>query len=95
MVVIELKYKKSLAMVNDYLDAHRAFLQKYYGEGIFVMSGPKHPRNGGIIIAAVDFQAACEIIKDDPFYQAQIAEYNVMEFDASKSLKQAHMSQAA
>lgn len=49
MYVIELTYKASLAEVNKHLEAHRAFLDVYYERGIFLASGPKVPREGGII----------------------------------------------
>ncbi len=85
MVIIELKYKKPLAMVEGYLEGHQKFLQKYYGQGIFLLSGPKHPCTGNVIVATGDFEMARNVIKEDPFYQAEVAEYNIIEFDASKS----------
>lgn len=84
MVVIELSYKSSLDQVNMHLDAHRAFLGRYYDQGLFIASGPKIPRDGGVILAVCDAKQAKEIIAEDPFYKNGIAEYRMMEFDPIK-----------
>lgn len=84
MVILELIYKKSLDEVNKYLDAHREFLSKYYSEGIFIASGPKIPRDGGVILALIDKDNARKIITEDPFFYHEIAEYKIIEFEPNK-----------
>jgi uncharacterized protein YciI len=69
MLLIELTYKKPIDEVNNFLDQHRSFLNKYYENGIFLASGPKNPRDGGIIIAVANREAINTIILEDPFYQ--------------------------
>ena len=68
-MLIELTYKKPIDEVNNFLDQHRSFLNKYYENGIFLASGPKNPRDGGIIIAVANREAINTIILEDPFYQ--------------------------
>lgn len=80
MFIIELTYKKPLSEVDIFLDEHRTFLQKYYDKGVFVMSGPKEPRDGGVIIADILSEDINEIIKEDPFYREKIANYNITQF---------------
>jgi len=84
MVIIELKYKKSLAVVDKHIAAHREWLKQNFDAGLFILSGPKHPRTGGVIVATCDYFAALELIKKDPFYP-EIAEYNLIQFDAAHS----------
>lgn len=84
MIIIELTYKKSLGEVNELLQAHRDFLDKYYKKNIFLISGPKNPRNGGIILSMQAQATINEIIKEDPFYQEGIADYRVIEFEPTK-----------
>jgi len=84
MVIIELTYKKSLDDVNMLLQKHRDFLDKYYGEKLFLASGPKNPRNGGIILSMSDQETINKIIKEDPFHQYGVADYRVIEFEATK-----------
>lgn len=85
MFIISLSYKKPLEAVEAHLTAHRAFLDYYYQKGIFILSGPKNPRTGGIILANVKTREKLEkIIQEDPFYQHDIAEYEMLEFTPTK-----------
>ena len=80
MVVIELRYQKPLDQVEAFLEAHRNFLNTYYEQGVFLASGPKNPRDGGMIIALCSKEQAQEMIAQDPFFKEGIAEYKVIEF---------------
>lgn len=84
MLIIELTYKKSLDDVNKLLQKHRDFLSKYYGEKVFLASGPKNPRNGGIILSMSEKATIDKILKEDPFYQHEIADYRIIEFEPNK-----------
>ena len=75
MFVIQLTYTGPLAEVDRLLDDHKRFLEKYYAEGIFLLSGRKQPRTGGIILARAQNIAIIEkIIAVDPFNQHGLAE---------------------
>jgi len=80
MIIIELTYKKSLDEANKHLEAHRDFLQIQYEQGKLLTSGPKNPRDGGIMIALTDKATAEALVKMDPFYTQDIAEYSFIEF---------------
>ena len=84
MVIIEVTYIKPLSEADKFLEAHVQFLERYYEQGIFIASGRKVPRDGGVILALTDKASAAEIIKDDPFHQQDIAEYHLIEFEPSK-----------
>lgn len=84
MLVVELTYKKSLEEVNKLLEEHRSFLDKYYSEGLFIASGPKNPRDGGVILTLSDKATITKIIQEDPFYQHNIADYEFIEFEPTK-----------
>ncbi|WP_244814530.1 YciI family protein [Caballeronia sp. Lep1P3] len=85
MYVINLRYTGALAEIDDALDAHRAFLERYFAAGVFVMAGPKVPRDGGIIIASgIDRARLDEIIAEDPFARQQLAHYDITEFKATR-----------
>lgn len=81
MFVILLSYVQPLNEVDKLIPAHREFLQAHYASGKFQLSGRLEPRTGGIIIATADSRAEVEmIIEQDPFYQARVAQYQVLEF---------------
>lgn len=85
MIVIQLTYKVPSQEIDKYLQAHREFLDYYYKQGLLVLSGPMKPRTGGIIIAATNDKAKLEeIFKQDPYYLAEIADYQFIEFTPIK-----------
>lgn len=84
MFIISLTYQKNLEEVDAHLNAHVEFLKTYYAKGIFLASGRKNPRTGGIILAVASNKAEIEaIIALDPFYIHGVAQYEITEFTAS------------
>lgn len=85
MFIIQLTFKVPLTEVNKYLSAHREYLDYYYKQGVLLASGPLNPRTGGIIIAATKDRAFLEdFIAKDPYYLAEIADYQITEFTPVK-----------
>ncbi|MDP9960222.1 YciI family protein [Chryseobacterium lathyri] len=85
MFIISLTYKTALENVERFIPEHNIFLEKHYHSGNFIASGRKEPRTGGIILAdAVSKKEVEEIIKEDPFYIHQVADYDITEFIPSK-----------
>lgn len=83
MFVIILTYKAPSEDIDRYLEAHRAFLNKYYASGNFIVSGPQNPRTGGVILCrATDRKEVEGILAEDPF--KPIAEYSITEFLPTK-----------
>lgn len=89
MFIVQLTYKAPINEVDKYLQAHREFLDYHYKQGLLVASGPMKPRTGGIIIAATNDKAHLEaILKEDPYYLAEIADYQIIEFTPIKHCKE-------
>jgi uncharacterized protein YciI len=85
MIIIQLTYKTPISEVDKYLQAHREFLDYHYKQGLLIVSGPMKPRTGGIIIAASNNKEQVEsIFKQDPYYLAEIADYQFIEFTPVK-----------
>jgi len=85
MFIISLTYKKEISEVEKFIVAHNQFLEKYYFEKKFIFSGRKNPRTGGIIVVRnVDRNTLMEIIKQDPFYQKEMADYHITEVIPTK-----------
>lgn len=81
MFIIHLTYRAPISEVDKYLQAHREFLDYHYKQGLLVASGPMKPRTGGIIIAATNDRAYLEhLFKQDPYFLAEIADYEFIEF---------------
>jgi uncharacterized protein YciI len=85
MFVIELTYKVPLEVIDKYVNEHRNFLDKGYKNDFFVVSGPKIPRTGGIIISQLkDRKQLEEILQHDPFQIHDLADYEIIEFNPVK-----------
>ncbi|MFJ4906872.1 YciI family protein [Streptomyces sp. NPDC093249] len=86
MFVLELTYTAPVERVDVFLDAHVAWLDEQYAAGVFVASGRKNPRDGGIILAAgVDRARIEEIAAGDPFSVGGVCAYRITEFYATKT----------
>ena len=85
MFIINLNYIVPLEKLDEHMTDHVKYLQKYYKQNIFVASGRKVPRTGGIILAlAKTREEIDQIISEDPFYTLNLAEFTVTEFLTSQ-----------
>ena len=84
MFIIELTYIQPIDIVEQWLASHKAYLQQHFTSGEFIASGPKIPRDGGIIVCIADRKSIQALIEEDPFYQQDIAEFRVREFEVSR-----------
>jgi uncharacterized protein YciI len=81
MFIISLTYTAPLEAIDKHLAAHRQFLDAQYARGVFLMSGRKVPREGGVIVAHAASRAEVEeLVRQDPFHQAGVARYDITEF---------------
>lgn len=85
MFIASLTYVKPLQEVENHLEEHVAFLDKYYKAGKFICSGRKNPRTGGIIVFNAKDEAEMKaVISEDPFHKNKIANYEIIEFYPTK-----------
>jgi uncharacterized protein YciI len=86
MFIINLKYLAPLEKIDARMKEHMVFLNACYHEGLFITSGRKVPRTGGIILARGSSREAFEsLMKNDPFVAEGLAEFEVIEFQTSQS----------
>ena len=66
--MIEIDYTAPLTEIDAALDAHKNWLDCQYAAGLFLVSGGKDPRAGGIIIAAdMPRDMIIAAVSTDPF----------------------------
>ena len=83
--IVILSYKAPLEKIDAFRAVHLEFLQKYYDEGLFIISGPQVPRSGGIILAKCDSKNILQaILARDPFAINSLATYEIIEFVPTK-----------
>ncbi|MFD5079928.1 YciI family protein [Streptomyces sp. NPDC058371] len=86
MFIIDLTYTASVEQVDAVLDAHVEWLNRQYEAGVFIASGRKVPRDGGVIVAVGEDRAAVEaLVATDPFAVEKVADHRITEFLATKT----------
>ncbi|MDR3641218.1 MAG: YciI family protein [Humidesulfovibrio sp.] len=88
MYLILVNYVKPLSVIDELLPAHRKFLETNYQAGVFLLSGPREPRTGGIIMAQAGSRwELAAILEQDPFVTEGAATYEIIEFKATRTGK--------
>jgi uncharacterized protein YciI len=86
MFIVDLTYIVPLETLDAHMGEHMKFLRKYYKQNLFLASGRKVPRTGGIILVLAKSKEETEkIISEDPFYKRKLAKFTITEFLASQS----------
>ena len=69
MFLIEINYTRPIEEIEAQTAAHRAFLDIHMASGLLVLTGPKVPRTGGILIArgGQTKEQLAAVLADDPF----------------------------
>ncbi|PVZ87944.1 hypothetical protein C9426_10120 [Serratia sp. S1B] len=76
MYIISLAYHRPIEEVDSYLEQHISWLKRYFQQGIFIASGRKNPRTGGVILVKEIERAQLDaILAEDPFNA--VAHYEV------------------
>jgi uncharacterized protein YciI len=83
--IVNIEFTADLTEIEKVLASHREFLQTYYDKGLLLMSGPKNPRDGGIVVAkAESLEEITEIFKLDPYRLNSVAKHSFIEFNPVK-----------
>ncbi|MFJ4918947.1 YciI family protein [Streptomyces sp. NPDC088725] len=86
MFVLELTYTAPVERVDALVEDHVAWLDAEYESGVFIASGRKNPRDGGVILAVGEDRAHIErLTATDPFVTGGVCAYRITEFVATKT----------
>jgi uncharacterized protein YciI len=79
MLILSLTYIAPLEDADKHMEAHMAWVREGYDQGLFIASGRKVPRTGGVILARGDRARLEAMCAADPFMVHGIARYEVTE----------------
>lgn len=75
-------YTKPLEEVSKKVEQHRTYLKKGYECGVLLASGPRIPKDGGIIIGKFSSKdEALRFSESDPYVLHNVARYEIFEFE--------------
>lgn len=81
--VVILDYVASLDEVDRLLPDHVSWLNANYEAGLFLASGRREPRTGGVILASGARDAVESALAKDPFALGGVARHTLIEFHPS------------
>lgn len=88
LFVIDIDYIVPLDWIGPWIEEHKAFLEKNYIAGRFLVSGAKVPRNGGVILAMSSAREDVEQwVMEDPFHREGGGRYTITEFQATMTAR--------
>ena len=86
MFIVTLTNLKPVEDIDALMPGHIAWLDKGYADGLFIASGRRVPRTGGVILArSGDAAALSDYLAHDPFAIHGAARFDVVEFAATKT----------
>ena len=82
LFVIDIRYTAPYEDIESVRAPHMTFIQQCLDDGFILVSGPKVPRDGGLIIAVGECMDAVQArMAQDPFSTAGVVEMTFTEFD--------------
>lgn len=85
MLILSLTYKKSNEEADRYMEPHMAWVKEGYESGMFLASGRKVPRTGGVVLAVGERAAIEAYVAADPFTIEGVAAYEVIEVAVTRT----------
>ncbi|WP_295698446.1 YciI family protein [uncultured Helicobacter sp.] len=75
-------YTQPFEEILKRLDEHRTYLKMGYEKGFLLASGPRIPKDGGIIIGKfASKDEAITFSQNDPFTRHNLAQYEILTFE--------------
>jgi len=80
MYIILLKFSENKHRAGAFMDAHKAWIKRGFGENVFLLAGSLQPNVGGVLLAHNSSLEDIQIMVDeDPFVQENIVTAEILE----------------
>jgi uncharacterized protein YciI len=86
MFVVLLEFAAQRGRASELMDRHKAWIQRGFDDGVFVLAGSLQPQRGGAIVAHNTSLAALQSrVADDPFVAHGVVSAQVLEITPSRT----------
>lgn len=86
MYIVLLRFSSNKPQASQFMDGHKAWLQRGFDDGVFLASGNLQPQAGGAIVAHGEPLAALQQRVDaDPFVMHGVVQAEILEITPSKA----------
>lgn len=88
MFMVLLKFSANKAAAGRLVEGHKAWLQRGFDDGVFLVTGSLRPEGGGGIVAHnTSLEALQERLKQDPFVAEDVVSTEIIDVAASRADK--------
>lgn len=85
MFIVLLKFSINRARAQTFMESHKAWIQRGFDDGIFLMAGSLEPKLGGTVIAHnVSLAQLQSRLHEDPFVREDIVRTEILEITPSR-----------
>lgn len=85
MFIILLKFSSNKARAAEFMDGHKAWIQKGFADGVFAVVGSLQPEGGGAVLAHGINREALEVrVQEDPFVAEKVVDAEIHEIAPSR-----------
>ena len=82
MYLLNISYSQSPVKVEPHAVGHSAWVKQHLDEGTFLFAGPKKSGLGGVILVkSIPRNELQALLSDDSYVQAEVADYQILDFD--------------
>ncbi|MBK8008962.1 MAG: hypothetical protein IPK23_11450 [Rhizobiales bacterium] len=86
MFIVLLKFAANRSKAPEFMEGHKAWLQRGFDDGVFLLAGSLQPNQGGGILAQGASRGDLERrVKEDPFVVQNVVDAEVLELTASRT----------
>ncbi|WP_265517038.1 YciI family protein [Nitratireductor luteus] len=86
MFVILLKFSDNKAHAAQFMEGHKAWIQRGVEDGIFLLVGSLQPNAGGVILAHGTALAELEMrVREDPFVEENVVSAEILEITPNRT----------
>lgn len=86
MFIVLLKFSANQANAGQFMDGHKAWINRGFDDGVFLLAGSLQPKLGGGIVAhntsLADLQSRVRL---DPFVAENVVSAEILEITAAKT----------
>lgn len=86
MFIVLLRFAGNRSEAGRFLDGHKAWLQRGFEDGVFLLAGSLQPnRGGGIVAHNTSFEELQARVNEDPFVAEDVVSAEIHEITPSRT----------
>ena len=86
MFVVLLKFSDNRHKAGEFMAGHKAWIDRGFDDGVFLLAGSLHPKQGGFILAQGLGRVALEArVEADPFVAENVVAAEILEVSPART----------